>query len=94
MTCRDQTPRKSQKPSSVGEVGIAFFGADSLAEVGVALQKIEMKDDLQKRAKLAAGDILNVVCSPTLDKAEQALDATDRAALETEFIEGNPPNGK
>jgi uncharacterized protein YhaN len=52
------------------------------------LQKIEMKADLQMRAELAAGDILNVVCLPTLDKAEQTLDAADRAALETEFIEG------
>ncbi len=66
---------------------MAFFGAGSLAEVGVALQRIETKADLQKRAELAAGDILNAVCLPTLDQAEQALDAADRIALEVELVE-------
>ncbi len=66
---------------------MAFFGAGSLAEVGVALQRIETKADLKKRAELAAGDILNAVCLPTLDQAEQALDAADRIALEAELVE-------
>lgn len=66
---------------------MAFFGAGSLAEVGVVLQKIETKADLQKRAELVAGDILNAVCLPTLDNAEPVLDAADRVALEAEFIE-------
>lgn len=65
----------------------AFFGAGSLAEVGVALQKIGTKADLQKRAELATSDILNAVCLPALDQAEQILDAADRNALEAEFTE-------
>ncbi len=66
---------------------MAFFGAGSLAEVGIALQRIESKADLQKRAELATGDILNAICLPTLAQAEQALDAADRFALEAELVE-------
>lgn len=66
---------------------MAFFSVGSLVEVGAALQKIATKVDLQKRAELAATDILNAVSLPALDKAEQALDAMDRADLEAEFFE-------
>jgi hypothetical protein len=57
-----------------------FFGVGSLAEVGVKLQSIERKAELEEQADSAARDILNALRLPTMHEAECALDSADRAA--------------
>ncbi|SFK63864.1 ATP-binding protein [Methylocapsa palsarum] len=65
----------------------AYFGVNSLAEVGAKLQGVLKKADLAKQAVAAERDILNALRSPTLEEAERALDAADRAALDAEVAE-------
>lgn len=64
-----------------------FFGVDSLTEVGMKLQSIERKAQLEEHADSAAHDIINALRLPAMDEAERALDSADRAALDAEFSE-------
>jgi uncharacterized protein YhaN len=65
----------------------AFFAVDSLAEAGARLQEIGRKAGLEKLAEEAARDILDALRLPSLEAAEAALDAADRAAIERELAE-------
>jgi uncharacterized protein YhaN len=65
----------------------AFFAVDSLAEASLRLQEIARKAELEKLAEEAAGDILDALRLSSLEAAEAALDAADRAAIERELAE-------
>jgi uncharacterized protein YhaN len=64
-----------------------FFGVGSLAEVGVKLQSVGRKAELEREVDAAAREIIDALRLPTIGEAEQALDAADRAALEVEFAD-------
>jgi uncharacterized protein YhaN len=64
-----------------------FFGVGSLAEVGVKLQSVGRKAELEREADAVAREIIDALRLPTIGDAEQALDAADRAALEAEFAD-------
>lgn len=64
-----------------------FFGVGSIADVGVKLQSIEKRAELQEQADLAIRDILDALRLPTMIEAERALDSADQAALEPELAE-------
>jgi uncharacterized protein YhaN len=65
----------------------AFFDVSSLADVGAKLQGVEKKAELVDLADSAAREIIDALRLPTIEEAEQALNAAERAALETELAE-------
>lgn len=67
-----------------------FFAVTSLADVGVKLQSIERKTQLQEQFDLAARDIRNVLRAATIDEAEHLLEGVDEASLETELAQLKP----
>jgi uncharacterized protein YhaN len=64
-----------------------FFGVSSLAEVGLKLQDIARKVELDEQAEDAGREILEAVRTATLGEAELALDSADRATLDGELAE-------
>jgi uncharacterized protein YhaN len=65
----------------------AFFGVGSLEEVGVKLQSSQRKADLEEQAAATSQEIIDALGLPTIDEAEQVLNAADRSALEVELAE-------
>ena len=65
----------------------SFFGAGSLAEVASKLSDLEKRNELRTQKEDAEREILDALRLSTMAEAEGALDATDRAALEVEFVE-------
>ena len=63
----------------------AVFGVEALADVARKLGEAERRDDLRRQAAEAEREILEALRLATLTEAESALDAADRAALETEL---------
>lgn len=64
-----------------------LFGVNSLAEVGVKLQIVAKKVELEEQANTTACELLDALRVRTIGEAECALDAADRSALETELAE-------
>jgi len=63
-----------------------FFKVDSLAEVGLKLQGIARKIELEAQAEEASREILDALRVSSLEEAERLLDSADHTALDQELL--------